>query len=262
VVQLGNAVRIALQDSFSRPMTAGELPAPLRNSILANMPEDFRNDCRSLLEAWAGERGRDSSMWSVRLLGRQKDRVWLTFHCGSSQKDEDMVRYNDERLALLHLDNGTIELLSPGSAAEENEGVLQYEFTNQLALKNATGFCFRLTVGNNPCCDGPEYRSQERLVIFVDTPHGAMEAISVMTGRDDSSHSDDPEVDTERTYHADITFERDTNDLVTAASVAFHEKVVDTTWEGSKANHQTANERSGTVGFRWDPATFRFDEIR
>jgi hypothetical protein len=262
VVRLGSAVRTALQESFSHPKAAAELSATFQNALLPAMPEAFRNDCRNLMESWAGERGRDSSMWSVRLLDRQGGRVWLAFHCGSSLQDEDMARYFDERLALLHLDKGTIELLSPGPAVEETEGVLHYEFASQIALKNATGFSFRLTVDNNPCCDGPEYRSEERLVIFVDTPQGALEAISVMTGRDDSSHSDDPEIDTETTYHADITFERDANNLVTAASASFHEKVVDITWEGNKADHHTANERSGTLRFRWDPANFKFNEIR
>jgi hypothetical protein len=262
VVQLGDTTRTALRDSISRPLAAAGLPAPLQNSILQNMPEEFRNDCRSLMDAWAGERGRDSSMWSVRLLDRQGDRVWLAYQCGSSLKDADMARYYDERLALLHLGTGTIELLSPGQGAEESEGVLHYEFANQLDLKNATGYCFRLTVGNNPCCDGPEYRSQERLVIFIDTANGARESLSVVTGRKDSSHSDDPEVDTETAYHADITFERDTNDLVTAASVAFHEKIVDTTWEANKANPHTVSEHSGTLKFKWNPSSFEFDEIR
>jgi hypothetical protein len=243
-------------------MAAGELSAPLRNSILQTMPEDFRNECRSLMEAWAGDRGRDSSAWSVRLLDRQDDREWLAFHCGSSLQDEDMARYFDERLALLRLDSGTIELLPPGPRDEENEGVLHYEFANQLALKNATGFCFRLTVGNNPCCDGPEYRSQERLVIFVDTPNGAKESLSVVTGREDSSHSDDPEVDTDTIYHADIRFERDTNALVTAASAAFHEKVVDTIWEANKPNPHTVSEQSGRLHYQWNPSCFIFDEVR
>jgi hypothetical protein len=201
-------------------------------------------------------------MWRLRLLDHEGDRVWLAFHCGSSLKDEDMVRYYDERLALLHLDTGTIELLSPGPGAEESEGVLHYEFANQLALKNATGYCFGLIIGNNPCCDGPEYRSQERLVIFVDAPNGAMESLSVVTGRKDSSHSDDPEVDTETTYHADITFERDTNNVVTAASAAFHEKVVDTTWEANKANPHTVTEQSGRLHFQWNPSSFKFDDVK
>lgn len=201
-------------------------------------------------------------MWSVRLLDRRGDRMWLAFHCGSSLKDEDMARYNDERLALLRLESGTIELLPPGPRDEENEGVLHYEFDHQIALKNATGYCFRLTVGNNPCCDGPEYRSQERLVIFIDTANGARESLSVVTGRKDSSHSDDPEVDTETTYHADITFERDANNLVIAASVAFHEKIVDTTWEANKANPHIVSEHTGTLQFHWNPSSCNFDEVK
>jgi hypothetical protein len=262
MVQLGEAARTALRDSFTHPVSAGELPAPLQNLILQMMPDDFRNECRSLMEAWAGDRGRDSSVWSVRLLDGQGDREWLAFHCGSILRDEDMERYYDERLALLRVDSGTIELLPPGPRDEENEGVLRYDFTHQITLKNATGFCFRLTVDNNPCCDGPEYRSQERLVIFVDTPNGAMESLSLLTGRKDSSHSDDPEVDTETTYHADISFEHDTHNLVTAASAVFHEKVTDITWEANKANPHTVSEHSGTLQFQWNPSNFKFEKAR
>jgi hypothetical protein len=262
VVQLGGNIRTALRDGFSRPQVAAELPAPLQNSIIQSMPEAFRNDCRSLMDAWAGERGRNSRMWNVRLLNRQGDRLWLAFRCGSSLKDEDMARYYDERLALLHLDTGAIELLSPGQGAEESEGVLHYVFANQLALKNATGTSFRVSVANNPCCDGPESRSQERLMIFVETRQGALRSLSVVTSRDDSSHSDDPEVDTETTYHAEIKFEHDMNNLVTEASAAFHEKVVETTWEANKANDHTVNERSGTLRFLWNPSSLKFDEVK
>ena len=262
MVQLGEAARTDLQARFGHSVAAGELPAPLQNSILQAMPEDFRNECRSLMEAWAGDRGRNSSMWSVRLLDAGDKREWLAFHCGSSLQEEDMERYADERLALLRLDSGTIELLPPGPRDEENEGVLHYEFARQIALKNASGFCFRMTVGSNPCCDGPEYRSQERLVIFVDTPNGAMESLSVLTGRDDSSHSDDPEVDTETTYQSDVTFEHDAKNLVTAASATFRERVVETTWEANKANSHAVSERSGRLQFQWNPSTFKFEKAR
>lgn len=262
MVKLGEAARAGLKARFGHPVATGELPAPLRNSILQTMPEEFRNECRSLMESWAGDRGRDSSLWSVRLLHGHGSREWLAFHCGSSLQEEDMERYADERLALLRLDSGTFELLPPGPRDEENEGVLHYAFARQISLKNATGFCFRLTVGNNPCCDGPEYRSQERLVIFVETPHGVVESLSMLTARDDSSHSDDPEVDTETTYHADITFAHDATNLVIAARAVFHEKVVDTTWESNQAHPHTVGERSGTLHFEWNPSTFKFEKAR
>lgn len=262
VVQISEAARTALRHSLNPPPALGELPASLGNSLLKIMPDDFRNECRSLMESWAGERGRDSSMWSVRLLDRQGDREWLAFHCGSSLKDEDMARYGDERLALLRFDSGTIELLSPGPQAEESEGVLRYEFASQITLKNANGFGFRLAVDNNPCCDGPEYRSQERLVIFADTPKGVVESLSLLTGREDSSHSDDPEVDTETTYHADVTFQRDTNNLVTSASAVFREKVADITWETNKANPHTVSEHSGTLQYQWNASNFKFEKAR
>jgi hypothetical protein len=262
VVQLGGAARAAAWKYFSRSRTAGELPALLQDTLLQSMPENFRNDCGSLMEEWAGERGRDSGIWAVRLLDLQGARAWLAFGCGSRLKDEDMARYHDERLALLHLDTGALELLPLDADSQENEGVYQFEFAKSLALENATGFCFRVTIDNNPCCDGPEYRSQKRLMVFVDTPQGALESLSVVTARDDSSHSDDPEVDTETTYHAELEFERDMHNHATAVNATFHETAIDTTWESGKANHHTVSERSGTQRFRWNPTTFKFEEVR
>ena len=99
-------------------------------------------------------------------------------------------------------------------------------------------------------------------MIFVETSHGVLEALSVLTGSDDSSHSDDPEVDTETTYQSDVTFEHDAKNLVTAASATFRERVAETTWEANKANSHTVSERSGTLRYQWNPSTFKFEKAR
>ncbi len=262
VIQLGDDAKAAAQDYFSRqlPHDGAELPASLQASLLRSLPENLASTCGILLEEWAGERGQSSSFWRVRLLHHQSHRVWLALRCGS--RLQDMARYYDERLALLHLNTSSLELLPLGPDTEDDEGVYSLQFSKRLVLKNAEGFSFHVGIGNNPCCDGPESRSQERLIVFADTAHGTFESLSVITARDDSSHSDDPEIDTETTYRADVNFEHDSNSFVTAASAAFHETVKDITWESGKARAHTASERSGTLRFRWNPTIFKFEKIQ
>jgi len=262
VVQLGDDAKAAAKDYFSRqlPQERAELPATLQASLLGSLSENFTSACGTLLEAWAGERGQSSSFWRVRLLNHQGDRVWLALRCGS--RLQDMARYYDERLALLHLNTSSLELLPLGPDTEDDEGVYSLQFSKRLALKNAEGFSFHVGISNNPCCDGPESRSQERLIVFADTPHGTFESLSVITARDDSSHSDDPEIDIETTYRARVNFEHDSNSFITAASAAFRETVKDITWESGKARAHTASDRSGTLRFRWNATTFRFIKIQ
>ena len=65
-----------------------------------------------------------------------------------------------------------------------------------LLAAGAQGVALKVTEpAGNPCCDGPESRSGETWRVFADSPHGVAELLSVTTARDDSSHSDDPDVD-------------------------------------------------------------------
>jgi len=260
VVQLGSSAGVDARNYFSRPQAAGELRAPLQEILLRGLSDNFLNACGNLMEEWGGERARGTSYWRVRLLDLQGTRAWLAFHCRSRLKD--LAQDYDERLAVLRLDTATLELLPLAPDAENDSDLYHLEFAKRLTLKNALGFSFRVMAGDNPCCDGPESRSQERLMVFVDTPGGAFESLSVVTARDDLSHCDDPEVDTETKYHADVEFERDANNFVTTAKSTFRETVIDTTWESGKAKPHTVNERSGTLHFRWNAATSKFEEIR
>lgn len=114
----------------------------------------------------------------------------------------------------------------------------------------------------NPCCDGPESRSGESWRVFAGSSHGVAELLSVTTARDDSSHSDDPEVDSETTYRAQITLDRGAQKLVREVTATFREEVKDITWDGAKANPHTVSERSATLRYRWNPASLLFEEIK
>ena len=98
-------------------------------------------------------------------------------------------------------------------------------------------------------------------MVFVDSQAGVVESLSTVTMQDDLSHCDDPEVDTETTYNAEIKFVRDSRHFVIALSAPFHEKVTDTTYESGMAKPHTTSEHSGTLEFRWDGATLKFMQV-
>jgi hypothetical protein len=114
----------------------------------------------------------------------------------------------------------------------------------------------------NPCCDGPESRSGESWRVFAASPQGVTELLSVVTARDDASHSDDPEGDSATTYRGRIALKRDARHRVRDVTVAFHETVEDITYEGGKAHRHTVSRRAGAQHFRWNPGRFRFNEVR
>lgn len=78
----------------------------------------------------------------------------------------------------------------------------------------------------------------------------------------DSSHSDDPDVDSETTYRAQVTLDRDPQNRATAVTVAFREEVKDITYEGEKANTHIVSQRSGRSRYRWVPASVHFEESK
>jgi hypothetical protein len=256
-ISLGDTSRAALRYYFSRDTKAGELPDSLQKSLLHQLPESFSSTCASMVRQWGAANSSSTKFLSVHLLTRQGDRVWVTFRCGTATEDHSVLY--DERLGLIHLDRLTMELLPLGPDTDEE--VYHVRFLRRLDLKNADVFSFHLAKLQNPCCDGPESRSQERLAIFADTPRGAIQSLLALTARDDTSHCDDPEVDTETTNHSEIKFERDANDFETTVIIKFHETIVDTHWESGKGRPVTVSDHSGTLRFRWNPTSFKFEPI-
>jgi len=197
----------------------------------------------------------------VRVLVRQANKVWLSFRCAS--RAPEYVKDYDERPALLRLATGKLEFVPLGSDAENDSTLYHVEFSELLTLEGTQGVALKVTEpAGNPCCDGPESRSGETLRIFADSPHGVVELLSVTTARDDSSHSDDPEVDSETTYRAQIALDRDAQNRGTAVAATFHEEVKYITYEGEKTNAHTVSQRSGTLRYRWIPAAMHFEEIK
>lgn len=250
-------VRASLEPS---PTGSVALAAPVQAELLGALPPDFRASCPTLIESW-GDIAKGTDEWRVRVLARQGDQVWLSFQCASRAPDYE--KDYDERPALLRLATGKLEFVPLGPGAENDSTLYHVEFSEFLTLEGAQGVALKVTEpAGNPCCDGPESRSGKTWRIFADSPHGVVELLSVTTARDDSSHDDDPEVDSETTYRAQITLDRDGQNLGTAVTVTFREEIKYITYEGDKANAQTVSQRSGTLHYRWIPSSMHFEEIK
>jgi hypothetical protein len=261
VILLDEKAAGTVQDYFASPQVAGELPAPLRDSISSSLPDSFRSACGDLMAGWGGESASGSNLWRVRLLDHGGTRAWLALRCRS--RLPELADAYDERLALLRVDKAMLELLPLGPDAENDSDLYHLEFAMPLALGGAKGFGFRVKTVKSPCCDGPESHSQERLVIFADPPYGGIiEALAVVTARDDSSHSDNPEVDSTTTYRAEVNFEGGAKGFVSGVTATFREETEEFRGESAIAEPHTVSKRSGVLRFRWNLRTFKFEAAR
>jgi hypothetical protein len=258
VVTLPAETAHALQTALGPAAPTPEFPAPAEELLLKALPEDFHASCGAMIEHW-GEIARDSAEWKARALHREADRVWLAFRCGS--RAPEYTKDYDERPALLRLDSGKLEFFPLAPDADNDSTLYHLDFAENVPLQGARGIAFRVNEpAENPCCGGPESRSGERWMVFAETAHGVAELLSLVTARDDASHCDDPEVDTETTYRAEVKFERDSSDRIVAVTATFQEETMEFSEEIAKP--RTVDRRTGTLRYRWDPARFQFEEAK
>jgi hypothetical protein len=258
VVTLPQAAAHAARAYFAqRPQP--ELVPSLEQLLTDSLPADFRQACTDVIEGWGSEVA-GSEVWRGRLLSWQPGQAWLAFRCGARRSD--LSQYYDERLAALRLDAAELEF-EPFDKDYENDSTLFHvEFAAGLTLEDAEALAFRVASSNdNPCCDGPEAISEERLMLFADSPQGTRELLSLLTHRQHDSHND-VEGDTQTTYSSEIKFERDAQARVTSVVATFREEEKDVTWNGSVAKYHTRRQRTGTLRYRWNPARFQFEEIK
>lgn len=255
---LVGSIRASLEPSSIGPVV---FAAPLQADLVRALPQDFRAACPSVIESWGGDLAKGTDEWRVRVLVRQADQLWLAFRCAS--RAFDYQKDYDERPALLRLATGQLEFMPLGPDAENDSTLYHIEFSELLPLEGAQGVALKITEpGEKPCCDGPESRSGETWRVFAGLPHGVAELLSVTTARDDSSSSDDPEVDSKTTYRAQIALDRDAQNGIREVAATFREEVKEITYEGEKANPHVVRQRSGTLRYRWTPASLHFEEIK
>jgi hypothetical protein len=259
VVSLPQNTAETLAAYFGGQNAEAELPASIEQQLLASLPQDFSGACADIVGHW-GEIAKHTSEWHVRILFPQPKSVWLAFRCSS--RAPVYVRHYDERLAVLRLDTGRLQFLPLGPNVENDSDLYHLEFAGTLPLEGATGLVFRVATSNdNPCCDGPEAIAEESLRAFADSPQGPRQVLSVVTRREHDSHND-VEGDTETVYQAEVKFERDAQVRVNGVVATFREVVNGFTWKNGVSEPHRLSERTGTLRFRWNPASLRFEPVK
>ena len=258
VVTLSEDAASAARAYFSQRVQP-ELAPSIEQLLTSSLPADFRQACADIIDSWGSEAA-ESGAWRVRLLSGQPYQAWLAFRCASRRSD--LSQYYDERLAVLHFDPARLEFLPIGEDLENDTTLYHVEFAERLTLENGEALAFRVASSNdNPCCGGPEAISEERLMLFADSPQAGREPLSLLTRRQHDSH-DDVDGDTQTLYRAEVEFETDSQARVTSIVVTFREEEKDVTWNGSVAEYHSRAQRTGALRYRWNPARFQFEEIK
>ena len=259
-IRLNDEAAKSAREYFSTPSADKRIPDALQLGLLQSLPADFLRACTSMVKSWGSEAA-GTETWHVGVLSQQGQRAWLSFRCASAAGN--LGDYSDERLGLLRLDTGKLELIPLGGNAANDSTLYHVGFAEDLPLGQLEVQVFRVTsTSDNPCCGGTDTHSEERLVGFVDSPGGIVQSLSVVTERTDTSHSDDPQEDAETFYNADVQFERNPSGQVTGVTATFRETKNRITYENGPPERQQVSTKSGTLRYRWDPQTLKFDEVK
>ncbi len=248
---------VALARQYWRQGPRGAaLPLPLTKQLLASIPSELTGGCRQMISYW-GQIAEGTERWSVRSLHAGGNNAWLAFRCGSTA--HEYAESYDERLAVLRLDEGVLEFVSVRQVLEGESFMFHLKFDVELPLPTGTGIAFRVSSStDNPCCDGGDRTSEERLVVFA-TDSGAMrQVLSVVVGRNDYSH-DDVDGDGETTYQAQVQFAHDASGRTITATSRFREQVKNYDLEGNLPPPQPS-PRVGELMFIWDSSAGKFIE--
>ncbi len=259
-IQLNEETATAAREHFAQPSADNPIPDSLQLLLLRSLPGNFLSACTAMVKSW-GTEAAGTETWHVGLLSRQGQRAWLFIRCSSSA--DDMADYSDEGLGLLHVDSGKLELVPLGGNAANDSTLYHVSFAEKLSLGPLEGEAFRVTArGNNPCCAGTDTHSAERLVVFVDSPQGVEEALSIVTDQTDTNHSDDPEEDSETFYKADVQFEHDAGGQVTGLTAKFQKTKNRITYQNGPAERKRVSEDTGTLRYRWNAKSLKFEETK
>lgn len=258
-IRLTEGTEAAAREYFSHPSSANELSGDLQDLLVKSLPDNLGGACGALMETW-GQEAVGTGYWRVRVLSQQGQQVWLAFRCGSHL--HDLADYYDERLALLRPDAGTLELVPLARDADNDSDLYRLEFDQLFAFGGGTAAAFQvLNDSKNPCCDGGASVTEEKMIAYADSPQGISQILSVVTLHDLYNH-DDECGDSETIYKAEVKLERDAHNQVTAATATFSEEVNAIVEKGATSEPQRISQRTGALHYRWNPASFRFDEVK
>ncbi|HET7840087.1 MAG TPA: hypothetical protein VFM21_00705 [Terriglobia bacterium] len=248
---------VALARGYWRGVPRSEtLPVALQKGLIQSLPAELTGGCRQMISYW-GQIAEGTERWSVRSLHAGGNTAWIAFRCGSTA--HEYAESYDERLAVLRLDEGILEFVPVRPVLEGESFMFHLKFDEELPLPAGTGIAFRLSSStDNPCCDGGDRSSEDRLIVFATDSGATRQVLSVVIGRDDYSH-DDVDGDGETVYKAQVHFESDASDHVIAATASFREQVKNYDLDGNLPPPQPS-PRVGELKFIWDNAAGRFVE--
>jgi hypothetical protein len=249
-VVLPEASRLVLENTLA----GGKFALDRASSALfmEGLPKPFRDSCNQVVGHW-GENAKQTEQWTVRVLlslrtpqGRQ---ALLALRCGSSAPNAES--YYDERPALVSFGSGwaTLRFIPLAKECANCSPFYHIEFSQMLTVKGALLMELRVSDSNtdNPCCDGADQDSRDRLVI-LEVPDGqqvlALDEMTEAISGDDSDDSGDGHL----LCHANVDYARDLAGNVESIRSEMRCAEDDKPLE--------VKERT----FRWNAATRRFDE--
>jgi hypothetical protein len=144
-------------------------------SFMGGLPKSFSDSCGEVLQNW-GEEARRSAYWTVRVLLNlrtpQANQALLALRCGSNAPG--IEGFYDERPALVTFAAGATTLRFIPLAEECRhcaEPFFHVEYSQMLRVKDAVLLELQVSDTHNPCCDGGDEQTKERLV-FLAVPDG------------------------------------------------------------------------------------------
>ena len=209
-VVLQGAARTTLEAALARAsgtepvLLPDDSTAPLMNSL----SEEFRGSCTAIMMGWGG-----TAKWTVRVLFSlhrvEGTEAVLTFRCASSAKGNE--NYYDERPAIVSLTPETATLtLVPLAKAEDGDPTL-YQLSFSQAFRAIGAQLVEVNAyhsTDNPCCDGGDEESGNRLMSFDLSTGKQVLTLDQSTERD--NHDDAVEDgDTQTICRAKISYLRD-----------------------------------------------------
>jgi len=184
------------------------LPEDTTAPLMDSLPEGFRNSCTAIMAGWGG-----TAKWTVRVLFSlhrvEGTEAVLTFRCASSAKGNE--NYYDERPAIVSLTPETATLtLVPLAKAEDGDPTL-YQLSFSQAFRAIGAQLVEVNAyhsTDNPCCDGGDEESGNRLMSFDLSTGKQVLTLDQSTERD--NHDDAVEDgDTQTICRAKISYLRD-----------------------------------------------------
>jgi hypothetical protein len=258
VIKLSNDAATAGREYFAQPGAEEDIPDPFKSFLVNALPDSLHDACGALVATWGDQTG-GTETWRVLVLEAQDKNVWLAFHCTSTVQSS--IDYFDERLGLLRVDAGTLELVPLGPDSRDSILLYHLQLSDQIALGVGNSLVLQVISSNdNPCCPNVDSSSEEKLVVLADSPQGVVTSLSVVTEGDHHARSEDPPLDTETVYHGKLEFEHDAKGRVKGAKCEFTEETLATKPGEAAPSSPPAKRTSGVLQFRWNAQKFKFDE--